>query len=289
MDIRPSSIAGSWYPGDPQELTSTIQGFLAQGKTPPPEGRVWGLLAPHAGYRYSGAVAGQAFACVRGQQFDLVAVIAPYHAYPPAPVLTTAHQAYETPLGLVPVDASMVAAFDRGVLSRLGQRPYRLRNDHEHAVEIELPFLQHGVGAFRFLPVMMGLQTQPVARAVGEALAEVCAAQRAQGGRALLVASSDLSHFYPENLARQFDAEMLRRVAAFDPGAVLQAEEQGVGFACGRGAIAAVLWAAHRLGANRVRVAGYATSGEATGEKAEVVGYGAAVVWEEARRGPDDT
>jgi hypothetical protein len=98
------------------------------------------------------------------------------------------------------------------------------------------------------------------------------------GRQALLVASTDLSHFYPQTVAQELDAEMLRRVEAFDPLGVLQAEEEGKGFACGRGALAAVLWAAKELGANHVQILHYATSGDITGDYSQVVGYGSAVV-----------
>jgi AmmeMemoRadiSam system protein B len=102
-----------------------------------------------------------------------------------------------------------------------------------------------------------------------------------RGRSVLIVASSDLSHFYPQVVAEKYDAAMLGRVAAFDPDGVLRVEEEGVGFACGRGALAAMLIATQRLGANRVRVLHHATSGAVTGDRGAVVGYGAAVVWEE--------
>ena len=95
---------------------------------------------------------------------------------------------------------------------------------------------------------------------------------------ALLVASTDLSHFYPQKTANQLDHEMLRRIEAFDPLAVLQAEEEGKAFACGRGAVAAVLWAAQALGADTVTIVNYATSGDISGDYSQVVGYGAAVI-----------
>src|SRR5206468_2176712 len=101
-----------------------------------------------------------------------------------------------------------------------------------------------------------------------------------RGRPALLVVSSDLSHYRPQPVARKLDAELLRRIAAFDPQAVLAAEEQGAGSACGIGAIAAVLWAARDLGADRVDVLRYATSGDVTGDYEAVVGYGAAVIWQ---------
>ncbi|MDD2696355.1 MAG: AmmeMemoRadiSam system protein B, partial [Anaerolineales bacterium] len=166
------------------------------------------------------------------------------------------------------------ARLDEGLRSRLGYTVERIWNDQEHSLEIELPFLQRALQAdFRLLPVMVRDQSSRVVQALGSALAEALA-----GRRALLVASTDLSHFYPQPTARVLDEEMLRRVAAFDPEGVLRAEEEGKGFACGRGALAAVLWAAKELGADEVKVLNYGTSGDITGDFGQVVGYGAAVV-----------
>jgi hypothetical protein len=120
---------------------------------------------------------------------------------------------------------------------------------------------------------MLRDQSEGTARSLGEALAESL-----RGQKALIVGSSDLSHFYPQKVAEQLDAEMLRRVEAFDPHAVLTAESEGVGFACGRGAVAATLWAARALGADTVQVVDYATSGDVTHDFDSVVGYGAAVI-----------
>jgi hypothetical protein len=120
---------------------------------------------------------------------------------------------------------------------------------------------------------MMRDQSAPVCQALGECLAQTLADQNA-----VLVASTDLSHFYPQSIANQLDREMLRRIAAFDPLAVLQAEEQGKGFACGRAAVAAVLWAAQSLQADTVTLLHYATSGDITGDHTQVVGYGAAAI-----------
>ncbi|MEJ2747463.1 MAG: AmmeMemoRadiSam system protein B, partial [Anaerolineae bacterium] len=147
--------------------------------------------------------------------------------------------------------------------------------DHEHALEIELPFLQQVLGRFKLIPIMIRNQNSRT----GQALAQVLA-KTLNGRDVILVASSDLSHFYPQELAAEFDNEILRRVEAFDPQGVLAAEEEHAGFACGRGAIATVLWTAKALGANQVNILNYATSGDATGKYDSVVGYGAAVIWQ---------
>lgn len=280
MNIRPSPIAGAWYPDNPTILTRDLERYLTQAQQAqlePPAGRVWGVVAPHAGYQYSGPVAAYAFNCLRDLRPDLVVVISPLHTAHAAPLLTTAHEAYETPLGLIEVDTGAVSQLNGALRRRLGQGLTPIRYDREHALEIELPFLQHLLADFRLLPLMISRQQTPVVEALGEALAEVL-----RGRSALFVASSDLSHFYPQAKARQLDAEVLRRLAAFDPAGVMNVEKEGAGFACGRGAIAAVLLAAKRLGANRVQVLHHATSGDISGDFSSVVGYGAAVIWQKS-------
>jgi hypothetical protein len=252
-----------------------VDRFLAQADVHAPDGRVIAILAPHAGHRYSGAVAAHAFKCLVGAQADLAAVVSPMHHPYRAPVLTTAHTAYSTPLGEIPVDAAALDQLDAGLQARIGLGLTRVRRDEEHSLEIELPFLQRVLGAFHLLPVMVLDQTPRLAEALGHALADVLANRRA-----VLVASSDLSHFYPQAVAQVLDREMLARISAFDPAAVMQAEEEGRGFACGRAAVAAVLWAARDLGANHVSLLQYATSGAVTGDLESVVGYGAAVIWQ---------
>jgi len=279
MNVRPSPIAGSWYPRHPEALTWELDQYLDQARVKPPSGKVWGIVAPHAGYYYSGPVAAYAFKCLQGLQPDLVVVVSPFHYDHSAPLLTTAYDAYKTPLGLVKVDAQAVTELDRALRERFAEGLTPLQRDPEHALEIELPFLQHILGQFRLLPVMIQDQRLPVAKALGQALAATL-----QGREALLVASSDLSHFYPHKLACQLDAELLRRLEAFDPQGVMEAGIEGVGFACGCAAIAAVLWAAGQLGANRVKILRHATSGDVTGDFDAVVGYGAALIWEESEK-----
>jgi len=277
MKIRPSPIAGKWYPGDPEKLSQDLNYYLEQASVPLPESRVWGIITPHAGYRYSGLVAAYAFNCLRGLQPDLIAVISPLHYQHPAALLTTAYDAYQTPLGLIEVDWPLVNRVNDALQQRLGFGLTPLKPDPEHSLEIELPFLQQILGNFRLLPVMIRDQSLPVAEALGQALAEVM-----QGLDVLFVASSDLSHFYTHKQACLLDAELFRRLEAFDPAAVLAAEAEGVGFACGRGAIAAILWATQQMGANQVKLLHHATSGEVSGDFNSVVGYGAAVILQTA-------
>ncbi len=272
--LRPSPLAGRWYEGNPQSLARSVDAFLQQAELPELPGEVVAIVAPHAGHRYSGNVAGYAFSAVRGLQPEIVAVIAPMHHPYPQPLLTSAHDAYETPLGNVPVDREMVQALDRQLVERLGTGLAPVAYDQEHSLEIELPFLQRALGqGFRLLPVMIRHQTREISQAVGAALAETLK-ERA----ALMVASTDLSHFFRQEKALELDEEMLRRVEAISPEGVYEVEESAKGFACGIGALAAMLWAALDLGADSVRILHHATSGDVTGDYSSVVGYGAAVV-----------
>lgn len=274
LDTRHSPIAGQWYPGDAQHLASSVDQYIQSAQLPQLKGEVIAIMAPHAGHIYSGPVAGYAFASLKGMNPGIVAVVSPMHHPYPQPLLTTSHQAYETPLGIIPVATSEVQALDTALIEQLGFGLTPIRHDPEHSLEIELPFLQRCFpDGFQLLPVMVRDVRAEVMQTLGVALAQVL-----RPHKALLVASTDLSHFYPRHTADKLDAEVLRRVEAFDPAGVLLAEEQGLGFACGRGALAAVLWAAKELGADSVQVLNHATSGDITGDYSEVVGYGAAVV-----------
>ncbi len=272
--IRPSPIAGAWYEGDPKALARAVDTYLDRAELPELPGEVLAVIAPHAGHIYSGPVAGYAFAAVRGRQLDLVAVLSPMHQPYYEPLLTTAHSAYGTPLGAVPVDAEGLADLDHRLQDHLGYGLSRVAYDEEHSLEIELPFLQRALaGEFKLLPVMVRAQSAKVSRLLGTAVAETL-----RGKNALLVASTDLSHFYSQKEAVAFDTEMLRRVETFSPDEVFCAEQENQGFACGLGALTAVLWAAKELGGDEVKVLHHATSGDVTGDYSSVVGYGAAVV-----------
>jgi AmmeMemoRadiSam system protein B len=248
--------------------------MLALAGPPQPGEIVVGIIAPHAGHRYSGSVAGHAFGRLVGSSPGLVAIVAPFHGPHSAPILTTAHEAYQTPLGDVPVDTAALARFDAHIRTALGIGVTRIQRDSEHSLEIELPFLQRVLSRpFRLLPLMLRDQSRVVVEAVGRALAESM-----PGETPLLIASSDLSHYHPSSEARTLDRTILGRIESFDPEGVLSAEDEGIGYACGAGAIAAVLWAAQLLGATKARVVHYADSSEVTGDRSAVVGYGAAVL-----------
>ena len=274
LDVRPSPIAGTWYEADAQVLARIVDGYLDDAQLPELDGEVIAVIAPHAGHRYSGAVAGYAFAAIRGRSPDLVAVIGPMHHPYPQPLITTAHDAYFTPLGNVPVDKDILYELAVVLKSELGIDLSSVSNDPEHSLEIELPFLQRALKPiWKLLPVMVRAQEPRVSQGLGKALAKVLANKNF-----LLVGSTDLSHFNNQKAALTYDRAMLDQIETFSPEGAFDLERAGKGFACGLGAFTAVMWAARELGADKVKVLRHATSGDVTGDYSSVVGYGAAVI-----------
>lgn len=270
LDIRPSPIAGTWYEGNPKLLAGKIDQYLENVQLPAKSGEVVAVIAPHAGHQYSGQVAAHAFAALRGLTPELVVLLSPFHNLSQFPLLTTKHQAYATPLGNIEVDRSVLA--ELGTHLDIPITP--IANDQEHSLEIELPFLQRVFKhEFKLLPVMIRSQEAETAGRLGEALGLML-----KNKNAILVASTDLSHFYDQKTANLLDAEMLKRFESFQPETIFEAEHTSKGFACGRAAVASVLWASRILGGNKVEVVNYATSGDVTGDTSSVVGYGAAVI-----------
>jgi AmmeMemoRadiSam system protein B len=270
LDLRPSPIAGTWYDGNPKTLAARVDDYLNAAQLPEINGKIVAVIAPHAGHVYSGAVAAYAFAALRSLTPDLVVVLSPYHALAPYSLITTKHQAYTTPLGNIEVDRAALLELQLNLEFPITA----ISNDKEHSLEIELPFLQRALkNNFKLLPIMVRAQEPEVAKKLGRALA-----QTIENKNAIIVASTDLSHFYDQQTAKMLDEEMLARFESFNPESIFDAEQTGVGFACGHAAVASMLWAARELGANKVQILKYATSGDVTGDQSSVVGYGAAVV-----------
>lgn len=269
-DIRPSPISGRWYEADPSALAASVDGYLDRARLPELQGQVIGVIAPHAGHVYSGPVAGYAFSALRGLHPELVVVLSPFHNYSPHSILKTAHEAYRTPLGLLEVDHPALAELQS--LSGLAIHP--VAKDGEHSLEIELPFLQRVfTHEFKLLPLMVRSEMPQSVIDLGQALGRLLT-----GRNAMLVASTDLSHFFDQSEASILDHEMLKRFESMDSNLIFEAEATQTGFACGHAAVASMLEAAKLLGANKVQTLNYATSGDVSRDYSSVVGYGAAVV-----------
>jgi AmmeMemoRadiSam system protein B len=219
-------------------------------------------------------VAGYAFAALRGRDPDLVAVIAPMHHPYRELLITTAHDAYSTPLGDVLVEKDALEQLDTLLKPELMFGLSPVENDPEHSLEIELPFLQRALtSSWKLLPVMVRVREASISERLGKALAKVL-----RDKNFVLVASTDLSHFYNQQTALVYDRSMLNQIESFNPDGAFDLERAGKGFACGLGAFTAVMWAAGELGADKIQILRHATSGNVTGDYSSVVGYGAAAI-----------
>lgn len=268
LDVRRSAIAGSWYPGAAAPLKATVDSYLDNVDKIALSGDIVGIIAPHAGYTYSGQVAAYAYKQVYGKNIKRVVVLSPMHRMYMGRFAVTAKGYYETPLGLVKVDTDTLQELAHHVeLTPVGQ-------DNEHSLEIQLPFLQRLLAQFLLVPIMMGTQDLDSCQTLAKGLAQAITAKDT-----LLVASTDLSHFYSQRRARTLDQVFINDVEAYNPEKLARDLASGDTEACGGGPVITALLAAQRLGANRAQILKYATSGDVTGDYSSVVGYAAGVIW----------
>ncbi len=280
--IRPAAVAGSFYPDQPTALAKTIAEMLAKTQRPEINGRVMGLICPHAGYIYSGPVASYAYKIIQGLEFRSVIVIAPCHveAFPGSAVYPG--DAYSTPLGDIDIDRELsekIAAADKRGSVRLSDMGHRLvRRGGEHSLEVQLPFLKTMLGEFKLVAIVMGTQD----KASCEALAEAIFSAARNRSDILIVASSDLSHFHPAGEALRLDSRIVNLIDNYDYRNLLEELEAEKVEACGGGPIITAMLACRKLGADSAKVVKYAHSGEITGDNSGVVGYLAAVLFKKS-------
>ncbi len=256
--IRPPAVAGTFYPEDPARLRAMVEGFLAEGAgavAAPPPGA---LIAPHAGYVYSGPVAGRAFAALGAEtaQIRRVVIIGPAHFVPIRGIAAPRAEAFRTPLGEVAVDRAALNAILDLPQVMIDDRPH----GREHALEVELPFLQLALGEFALVPLVVG---QAAPREVAAVLHRLW-----DGERTLVVVSSDLSHYHDHATATRLDAATAAAIERLDERAL------GPDDACGWLPVAALLLEA-KARALTVERLDLRNSGDTAGPKDRVVGYGA--------------
>jgi AmmeMemoRadiSam system protein B/AmmeMemoRadiSam system protein A len=277
VNVRQPSAGGRFYPGGAEELSRLVDSLIEEAPEPRVEGSLVAALAPHAEYAYSGKTAGRVFRALRGRDFDLVAVVGTAHCAPGPGLFLADCGAFRTPLGEVPV-ASEAA---RKLLPCRGVSVSRAAHEDEHSIEVQLPFLQRALGRFELLPLAAAGESLEEAEAWGRALAAVL-----RGRRALLLASSDLSHFPPLETARKVDPAALSSFLSLSPEFLWRTDEMLLGFDapglrcvwCGKSAAAAVLAAASELGADLGLALSCDNSALAGGGESRTVGYGAALL-----------
>ena len=244
--IREPVFAGTWYPADPVLLEKEVNRYLDRASPPALEGELIGLVVPHAGYIYSGAVAGWSYKLLLKNRFDRVLILAPSHQASFAGASIYNLGGYRTPLGIVPLDRELIDELYRNaaIIHYVPQADSR-----EHSLEIQLPFLQMVLDAFSLTPVIMGTQHYDFCLKLAEAIAEACSHKRV-----LIIASSDLSHYYPYEKAMLLDGVCLERLNCFDPQGLAAEVENQRTQACGAGPLIAMMLAAKKLGADRGKV-----------------------------------
>jgi hypothetical protein len=277
--IRSSVIAGSWYPEDPEELTAMVDGFL--DAVEPIDGSPIALIVPHAGYVFSGSVAAYGFKQLTNADYDTAVIIASDHQFPLSdPISIWAEGGFETPLGIVPVDAELSAA----ILASDSRITFdEMAHDGEHPIEIELPYLQRVCPQCKIVPILMGDDSQESIQMLSKALLEVL-----PGKRAVVIASSDLSHYPSFDDALVVDGATLTAIETGDPAHVESTIKSlmATGFsnlstcACGEGPIRVAMRVAQARGSDTITVLSYANSGHSPyGDQTQVVGYGAVMFW----------
>src|SRR5262245_19898818 len=271
--VRRASVAGTWYPNHSAQLVSHLDGYLEQARIDEPVDHLRAIVAPHAGLMYSGPVAAYAYAVARRHQPSALVLVGPSHFVRFRGVAIWPDGEWETPLGRVRVNGDLAAAL-ASATSEIIELP--AAHGREHSLEMQMPFVAHVLPSVPIVPMVMGEQTRETAFALGAAIAQVV---RAHAPDALLIASSDLSHYENATTAASLDGRVIEYVERLDPEGLMRALEREPRHACGGGPMVSVLDGARRLGATEARLLQYADSGDVSGDKSSVVGYMAAAIW----------
>jgi AmmeMemoRadiSam system protein B len=274
MAIRPTAVAGTWYPSSAGALTREVDEYLAAASDRP-SGEVRAVIAPHAGIMFSGPVGAYSYKVAAQGSYDVAVLVGPSHFMAFEGVALYPDGAFACPLGAAVIDDTVAAALARSP----GVRPLPSAHAREHSLEMQLPFLKRVLPDVPIVPLLMGLQRRDAIDRLADALVSGLT-----GRRPLLVASTDLSHYFDAATATQLDGEVGACVAAFDADRLLERfeqypdDERGRHVGCGIGPAIAVMKAARALGARDARVLKYAHSGAVSGDDSCVVGYLAAAM-----------
>src|SRR5258708_22085020 len=275
--IRAPAVAGRFYPGHAEELLREVRKFTSADKTPMETGRVAaiGCVAPHAGYIYSGGVAGAVYSRLEIPQRCVI--LCPNHTGKGRPLAIMASTTWQTPLGEIAADAEMGSRFLR--------RFPALHEDSaahraEHAIEVQLPFLQALRPELNIVPIAVGTTDFDVLRGLGEALADVIADRHEEDReeKVLIVASSDMNHYEADAITRVKDHKAIERVLAMDARGLWEVVMNEDISMCGFGPTVVMLTSAKILGATSATLVKYATSGDVSGDYESVVGYARIIV-----------
>src|SRR5262245_23714766 len=270
--IRKAAVAGTWYPGTAAALASAVDAHLssADRRARDVAGEISALICPHAGLKYSGPVAAHAYRLLRDRAFDVAVLVGPSHFVGFDGVAIYPAGGFETPYGIARIDEAAAHAL---LSASAIVREHDAAHLREHSLEMQLPFLERLAPDVPIVPLVMGYQTADTAFALGDALAAAL-----RGRTALLIASTDLSHYQDAATASRLDRVVIDCVEGFDADALQSALTSNPDHACGGGPTVAVMRAARLAGARDAVVLNYADSGDVSGDKSAVVGYLAAAL-----------
>lgn len=271
MKIRHQQVAGYFYPAEKDKLSSDIALLLKVVKPEKSFNKIFGIVSPHAGYIYSGRTAAYVYNLIKDKNYKTVIIISPSHSEYFPGISVYEGDAYETPLGLVEIDNEMADRLceDNKIIFR-GIQGHR----REHALEVQIPFLQSVLKDFKLVPIVMGDQSK---RFVDELALQI---SKVADDSTLVVASSDMSHFYNASEADRLDSIVEKRINDFDFEGLHNDLEAHECEACGGGPIVALMKAASLKDINHSKVIHRSNSGDVTGDRSEVVGYLSAVVYQ---------
>jgi AmmeMemoRadiSam system protein B len=269
--VRRPAVAGRFYPGKPEDLTQQLDQFLAAGSSAPGKMETaMGCMVPHAGYIYSGQVAGSVFQRLPARATYII--LCPNHTGRGAPLAIMSRGGWQTPLGTVPIDAALAASLQHSC--RLLMEDSKA-HESEHAIEVELPFLQRSVGEFSFVPIAIGVSRYAALEALGHGMAQ---SLKGSAGPVMIVASSDMNHYEPDDVTRIKDRKAIDQILALDPAKLYEVVREEDITMCGYGPAVAMMTAVKELGATRAELVRYATSADTSGDYSAVVGYAGMVI-----------
>jgi len=276
-DVKRADLAGTWYPGSKTELSSTILKYLKEASPGRIDGDIFAVIAPHAGYRFSGPVAAYAYKAASVKPVKTVILIGFNHRKYFNCISIYDRGAFQTPLGTIDVDtdlASKLEACDR----RIRFNPNAFMD--ENSIETEIPFIQEAFRTAKFVPISFGTQDYGDAVILSDALSSVLKDR----DDFIIVASTDLSHFHSYNEANSIDAHLVEVLKTMDAKNLFEETRAGLCEMCGLMPVTAMLLAAKKMGYDKIEILKYANSGDTFGRKEEVVGYLAAAVYREENR-----
>ena len=271
-NVKKPNVSGQFYDDDPAKLNAHIDQLFQQAHNQPFKHPIEVIIAPHAGYIYSGGIAAHSFKAVKTHQYNTIVILAPSHFVGFDGISVWEDGAFETPLGQVKVDSKFTKKLIASDTNIYFKKDAFAR---EHSLEVEIPFLQKTFADFQIVPVVMGQPSLETMQAFAAALANIIAERK----DVLIVVSTDLSHYHNDKLAREMDARTVKAIASLDVASLVGGHQSKTMESCGFIPVLTALLYAKEKGLNQTTVIKYGNSGETSGDISRVVGYAAIAIY----------